>query len=370
MKNAVHETCCPRRPTGRSHTGAGRMIRAGMLGWLACSLVLCTAPADVVAWQVHPDLESEDLDLQTLERDADRAYRDNNWEAALSGYRQILDRAPESLRARYRSGVCLLELDRFQEAADVFTECAESRAARRGSLYNLACALCQMDRKEDALVALEQAINAGYVNRRPIEKDDDLAPLIDDPRFQTLVEVHRESAKAAAELAGGKGPRMGIGLSDTATRVEAKQAVDHEEVARLKSCMGQWVLLNSQGEAVGTSEVHYDETSGVYQQTCQLNEGGKFQFGYQYDPVSGVWIQDVNGPEKIAGKLAGGLEGATLTTVGGVQSNAGRARATMTLTLSGDDSFVLKLVLSDNGGATWQEALNVTAVRDGTTSGR
>lgn len=50
--------------------------------------------------------------------------------------------------------------------------------------YNLACALCQQGRRDEALEALGQAIAAGFDRDEHAQSDDDLASLRDDPRFQ------------------------------------------------------------------------------------------------------------------------------------------------------------------------------------------
>ncbi|HEX5053282.1 MAG TPA: tetratricopeptide repeat protein [Planctomycetota bacterium] len=53
--------------------------------------------------------------------------------------------------------------------------------------YNLACGYVRLGRKDDAIRALGQAVEAGFKDKRQYETDDDLKPLRDDPRFQELL---------------------------------------------------------------------------------------------------------------------------------------------------------------------------------------
>jgi tetratricopeptide (TPR) repeat protein len=53
--------------------------------------------------------------------------------------------------------------------------------------YNLACARADQGRLDEALEALEEAVNLRPEMKEAAPKDSDLAPLHDDPRFQELV---------------------------------------------------------------------------------------------------------------------------------------------------------------------------------------
>jgi hypothetical protein len=53
-------------------------------------------------------------------------------------------------------------------------------------LYNIACTLCEMDKPEDAIVALKKAWEAGYRNPIWTRQDPDLAKLLGHPEFERL----------------------------------------------------------------------------------------------------------------------------------------------------------------------------------------
>lgn len=52
--------------------------------------------------------------------------------------------------------------------------------------YNLACSLALLNRKEEALQSLEQAVKLGYDDFHHLKKDPDLKGLRQDPRFIAL----------------------------------------------------------------------------------------------------------------------------------------------------------------------------------------
>lgn len=53
--------------------------------------------------------------------------------------------------------------------------------------YNLACSLCLLGRRDEALDALEAAVELGFHDAGHAESDDDLADLREDPRFRRLL---------------------------------------------------------------------------------------------------------------------------------------------------------------------------------------
>lgn len=62
--------------------------------------------------------------------------------------------------------------------------------------YNLACSLALLDRNEEALDALREAIARGYDDREHLERDEDLARLRGLPEFEELVALLDEGAES------------------------------------------------------------------------------------------------------------------------------------------------------------------------------
>jgi hypothetical protein len=56
-------------------------------------------------------------------------------------------------------------------------------------LYNVACTYSQLGKLEDALNALQRAVDNGYGDRPWMEHDADLDPLRNLPRYQSIVQA-------------------------------------------------------------------------------------------------------------------------------------------------------------------------------------
>ena len=56
-------------------------------------------------------------------------------------------------------------------------------------LYNVACTYTKLGRIEEALAALEQAVDRGYGDRGWMEHDSDLDPLRETSRYQAIVKA-------------------------------------------------------------------------------------------------------------------------------------------------------------------------------------
>ena len=53
--------------------------------------------------------------------------------------------------------------------------------------YNLACSLALSEKKDEAIAALEKAIELGYHDFDHLKRDPDLKELYNDPRFKLLM---------------------------------------------------------------------------------------------------------------------------------------------------------------------------------------
>lgn len=60
--------------------------------------------------------------------------------------------------------------------------------------YDAACAAARLGRKDDAFGWLEQALSRGYADDDHVRKDEDLAGLHDDPRWQPLLDAMKDAS--------------------------------------------------------------------------------------------------------------------------------------------------------------------------------
>lgn len=98
-----------------------------------------------------------------------------------------IGRRPENLDARADLGHLLTRLGRHQEALAVDREIVRRSPLCETAHYNLACSLALVGSLDEALTALERAIELGYDDAEQMASDDDLAALRDIPLFRALV---------------------------------------------------------------------------------------------------------------------------------------------------------------------------------------
>ncbi len=137
--------------------------------------------------RLNPQLTLEQQEGQR----AEQLVRAGNYEEAAAAFRAVVTKRPDEAAAWHRLGYCLQSLGRLEEALEANRRAASftgnARVHRLG-LYNEACVLVQMGRKDEALEALGKAIEAGMGPRSFIEQDADLASLREDARFRGMME--------------------------------------------------------------------------------------------------------------------------------------------------------------------------------------
>jgi serine/threonine protein kinase/tetratricopeptide (TPR) repeat protein len=109
---------------------------------------------------------------------------------------------------------------RYDEADRVFREMlanarralGENDALSNQSRYNIACIAALRGRREDAIQALQDAVDHGFLDHDTIANDDDLKSLHDHPRFDALVAEVRRRAAGKSQFHGMIGP-PGTGMA-------------------------------------------------------------------------------------------------------------------------------------------------------------
>jgi non-specific serine/threonine protein kinase len=97
-----------------------------------------------------------------------------------------LQRVPEDARARTVLASDFATVDRTEEAQREVDLAMALRPTEATVLYNAACIYCMLDRKDDGLVALQKAWDAGFKDADWARRDPDLSLLHDDPEFARL----------------------------------------------------------------------------------------------------------------------------------------------------------------------------------------
>ena len=126
--------------------------------------------------------------IQQMREKAALLFRKEDWLAAAKAYDDVCKIDPDDAIAWYRRGYALHALEDYVSAIEANKQAAKFDAVKAKALYNLACALTLTDRSDEALSALERAINAGFKDAHLLKTDPDLAAIRNDPRFARLVE--------------------------------------------------------------------------------------------------------------------------------------------------------------------------------------
>ncbi len=131
-----------------------------------------------------------------IRRKADLAFFDGRWDTASQQYRRLLQlNENQGGIVWFRLGYALHAEGEHEEAMSAHRKAAQFSGYGPVAKYNLACALALTGEHDAAIKELESAIKAGFVSRdRPINQDDDFESMLDDPRFQQLVDRARPGA--------------------------------------------------------------------------------------------------------------------------------------------------------------------------------
>ena len=96
-------------------------------------------------------------------------------------------RRPENLVALSELAHVLTRIGRFEDGLEVDRRLVRAEPENPTAHYNLACSLALVGRGDQALDALEAAVNAGYDDAAYLVADEDLASLREEPRFEALL---------------------------------------------------------------------------------------------------------------------------------------------------------------------------------------
>ena len=115
---------------------------------------------------------------------ANQAYSAKNWIAADQAFAAITQADPTKALAWLRLGVSRHKLAQYEKAVEAFRHIEADPQLGASALYREAASLAKLNKKEDALIALEKAVDAGFTQPDLMQQDADLAPLRDDPAFK------------------------------------------------------------------------------------------------------------------------------------------------------------------------------------------
>ncbi len=99
----------------------------------------------------------------------------------------VLKQRPNHLEALELAANQFTALGYYQDGLKMDERLVKLRPRDPNILYNFACSLALTGRRDDAILALVHAVNAGYNDYRHMQADKDLGAVRHDPRFIELL---------------------------------------------------------------------------------------------------------------------------------------------------------------------------------------
>ena len=102
----------------------------------------------------------------------------------------------------YRQIYQLLEQNNYNRAEQILRKWSSSFPRDYAAPYDLACIHALRGQTNEAFKLLKKSVEEGFRNTEHIEKDDDLASLREDPRFQQILDISEAQAESVIEPDG------------------------------------------------------------------------------------------------------------------------------------------------------------------------
>ena len=191
---------------------------------------------------------------------------------AIEVFEAIVRANPSNPNARFQLAYCVHASGDHERAIDLHRIAASFPQVRMHSLYNLACALAATGRREEALVALSDAVDAGFSNAEAARQDSELASLETDPRFEEALAYIGAPIQRALDFWVGRwdcytaGSKSLNGHNQLEARLDGTAILEH------------WTPVAGSGGSQGESWNYYDPTSGRWKQSWIDANGNATEF--------------------------------------------------------------------------------------------
>ncbi len=113
----------------------------------------------------------------------------NAYRHALQLIEERLELKPDDARALILGAGALASLGEQTKALDFVGRALAVDPDDPGILYNIACSYGCLGKPDDAIEALERAVDKGYAHKEWMENDPDLESIRTSPRYQALLQV-------------------------------------------------------------------------------------------------------------------------------------------------------------------------------------
>lgn len=125
---------------------------------------------------------------------AETLYQAQKWTEAARAFEAVTKAEPANGRAWLRLGGSLHQLGRYEQAVSALQRAVEILKGPI-AMYNLASAYARLGDKEKAFEWLNKALNAGFPQVSLLQQDDDLVSLRNDARFKEVLALGERLTK-------------------------------------------------------------------------------------------------------------------------------------------------------------------------------
>lgn len=227
----------------------------GLAPQLKLLIVLATALHGQVTQTSAPTMEQ-----------ANQLYMAKDWSSAAPAFEAITHAQPDNALAWLRLGVSRHKLGQFEPAVDAYKHIESDPQVGSSALYREAASLAKLNRKPEALAAIDKAVDAGLAQPDLFRQDTDLASLRDEPAFKKT-----------------------MGKADAI----AHPCAHHPEYRQFDFWIGEWDVVTTQGHnPAGTSSIQPIIDQCVLLENWSGGGGGTGKSFNHYDTSRKIWIQD------------------------------------------------------------------------------
>ena len=269
-------------------------------------------------------------------QDANALMQAQKWAEAAKAFEAITKSEPTNGRAWFQLAMARHSMGEYAKAVDAFMK-VPALNTNPTVMYNLACAYSRLKEKDKAFEWLNKAIAAGFAQVNTIKTDEDLTNIRDDERFK--------------------------GVTDAVAKA-ATPCMFKSENRQFDFWIGEWDVMNTQGQQVGTSSIQRIVDGCIifenWTATGGSNIGKSFNF---YDPNKNkwrqVWVGNNGQPIDFEGEFKDGAMRYTSVSTG---ANGQKTLGRMTFFNLGEKVRQLWETSTDDG-KTWTVAFDGMYVR-------
>ena len=270
-------------------------------------------------------------------------FAQRDWTDALNAYSAIAKAFPKHALSRFRVGVTLVELGRFQEGEANLRQGEQLGMPAAQSAYRLSQALAEQHHADEAIRELRRAVGAGlFVPPSALTADAHLSSLHGNAGWQAVLDAFDAVVRPCAH-----DPRyreFDFWLGDWDVRPTGQPATGPPSRNTITSDEDGCVLTEhweSPSGSRGRSFNIFDRSYGVWRQTWVDNIGGQHDYKGSLKDGNMVFVGDTPAPN---GQL-------------------GRIPTRLTFFRIGKDTVRQFSEISNDSGRTWQVSYDLTYVR-------